>query len=152
MPLRRIPCRLTVEFVVDVDSITEDAAHEYASELRDPRAASDPETWAWIGLQRRLLHALVSRPDLLQRYVKAEAQVTVSEEAGHWVHGEYGYGSGEGALDVVWEAVADLSEEDQLAWVASAEARTLVEDADLVWRAFRSVVKAVRLEVDGEAV
>ena len=67
MPLRRIPCHLTVEFVVDVDSITEDAAHEYASELRDPRAASDPETWAWIGLQRRLLHALVSRPDLLQR-------------------------------------------------------------------------------------
>ena len=82
MPLRRLSCRLIIDFSVEVDSITEDAAHDYAKESGDPRAASDPETWAWIGMQRRLLHALVSRPGLLRRHVESEMRVVVSEEGG----------------------------------------------------------------------
>ena len=151
MPLRRFSCRLTVDFVAEVDSITEDAAHAYAAESGDPNAAGDPETWAWIGMQRRLLHALVSRPDLLRRFIRSEAEVVVSEEAGQWVHEEFGYGSHEGPLDVVWEAIGDLSDDDQLAFVRSAEANTLVEDADLVWRAFRYEPTGVRLDMDVEA-
>ena len=151
MPLRRFTCRLTIDFVADVHSITEDAAHTYAAESGDPDAASDPETWAWIGMQRRLLHALVARPDLLRRYVTAEARVAASEEAGQWAYDALGYEPGESPLDVVWEAIADLSEEDRLAFVRTAEANTLIEDADLVWRAFEYEPTSVQVEVGIES-
>ena len=151
MPLRRLSCRLTIDFVADVHSITEDAAHTYAAESGDPDAASDPETWAWIGMQRRLLHALVSRPDLLRRYVAAEARVVASEEAGQWTFDGLGGEGDEHSLDVAWEAIAELSEEDRLAFVRSAEANTLVEDADLVWRAFDYEPTNVRVEIVAES-
>lgn len=147
MPLRRLSCRLTIDFAVEVDSITEDAAHDYAKESGDPGAASDPETWAWIGMQRRLLHALVSRPDLLRRYVESEMRVVVSEEAGQWTHDALRDESDQGDFDAVWEAIGSLSEEDQLAFVRSAEANTLVEDADLFWRAFRYKPTDVKVEI-----
>ena len=152
MPLRRIPCRLTIDFVAEVDSITEDAAHDFAAESGEPGAAGAPETWAWIGMQRRLLHALVSRPDLLRQYAEAEAQAVVSEEAGGWVHDEFGYRSNDGDFDAVWEAIGDLDEADRLAFVQSAQANALGEDADLVWRSFRYTPTGVRLEVDGKEV
>ena len=132
-------------------SITEDAAHTYAAESGDPDAASDPETWAWIGMQRRLLHALVSRPDLLRRYVAAEARVVASEEAGQWTFDVLGGEGDEHSLDVAWEAIGELSEEDRLAFVQSAEANTLIEDADLVWRAFDYEPTNVRVEIVAES-
>lgn len=150
MPLRRFSGRLTIEFTVDVNSITEDAAHDYAAESGEADAASDPKTWEWIGLQRRLLHALVSRPDLLRQYVMAEARGVVSEEAGQWVYDAFGYGDEDHSLDAVWTAIGELSEADQLAFVRSAEAGTLIEDGDLVWRAFRCQPTDVRLDVGSE--
>ena len=151
MPLRRFPCRLVVEFDLDVDPITDEAAREYSAVDDAPDAPSAEELRGLVALQRRLLGALVGRPDLLRRYVEAEAEAAVSEEAGQWVSDEFGYGEPDGGpTDALWEAVGDLSDEDQLAFVASDQARTLYEDAELVWGAFRCRPTGVRLEV-GEA-
>lgn len=151
MPLRRFPCRLVVEFDLDVDPVTDGAAWEYSLESTEPGAPDAGELRELVALQRRLLGALVARPDLLRRYVEAEAEVMVSEEAGQWVFDEFGYGEPDsGPTDALWEAVGDLSDEDQLAFVASGQAGTLYEDAELVWRAFQCRPTDVRLEI-GEA-
>ena len=151
MPLRRFPCRLVIEFHLDVDPITDEDAQAYSAESGEPGSPDAEELRELVALQRRLLGALVARPDLLRRYVAAEAKVRVSEEAGQWVFDQFGYGDpGHGPTDALWEAVGDLSDEDQLAFVASSQAETLYEDAELVWHTFQCRPTDVRLEI-GEA-
>ena len=46
---------MTVNFAVEIDSVTGDAAHDFAAESRDSDAVSDPEMWGWVGLQSQRL-------------------------------------------------------------------------------------------------
>lgn len=118
MSLRRFRFRLTIDFEVAVGSITEDTVHTLADAYENrSEVVSDPNTWAWVARQQRLLHALVSRPDLLRQFVEARARVTASEEAGEWVSSALedesnatGVGLGD---DGFWAAVDLLSEEDR---------------------------------------
>ncbi len=150
MPLRRIDCRLTVDFAIEIDSITEDAVHDFAAESGDPDAASDPRTWEWVGLQRRLLSGLVSRPDLLRRFVESEARSVAREETGAWVF--EALGDEDETFEVLSEVVSTLDADDRAAIERSARERLLVEDTDLFWRAFRFTPTDVRLGINGDAV
>ena len=156
MPLRRFQCRLTIDFEVAVDSITEDTVHALAAtyENRD-EVASDPETWEWAARQRRLLHALVSRPDLLRRFVEARAHMVASEEAGEWASdGLEGGPVGEGGKrehDGFWAAVDLLSAEDRAFFEDRYQSLDLYEATAAFDEAFDVYPTRVTLDVDRES-
>ena len=141
-----------------VDSITEDTVHEHAREYSNrDEVVADPNTWAWVARQRRLLHALLSQPDLLRRYVEARAEGAAVEEVGTWVfHGLDRDGADRGS-DPFWEAVGLLDEADRAYFEERDDALLLYESTVVlaapslrVDEAFRVVPGRVDLDVIGE--
>ena len=146
---RRFRFRLTIDFEVAVRSITEDSVHDLAATfLNRDEVVADPNTWAWVARQQRLLHALVSSPGLLRRYVEARAQGAAAEEAGGWVFEEMERIADRGGVEdgAFWGAVEMLREEDRAYFEAKSDEGTLYESTMVFDSAFDVDPTGVTLE------
>lgn len=146
---RRFRFRLTVDFEVAVHSITEDSVHDLAATFSNrDEVVADPNTWAWVARQQRLLHALVSSPGLLRRYVEARAQGAAAEEAGGWVFEEMERSADRGGEEdgAFWGAVEMLREEDRAYFEATSDEGTLYESTTVFDSAFDAYPTGVTLE------
>lgn len=66
--------KITLEFVLDVDELVEDVVRDiYKRTMNYEEIMQDPETWEHAERQRRLLHALLANPAVLQRFVRYKA-------------------------------------------------------------------------------
>lgn len=146
---RRFRFRLTIDFEVAVRSITEDSVHDLAATFSNrDKVVADPNAWAWVARQQWLLHALVSSPGLLRRYVEARAQEAAAEEAGDWVLEEMERIADRGGVEdgAFWSAVEMLREEDRAYFEAKSDEGTLYESTIVVNSAFNAYPTGVTLE------